>query len=563
MKREKKIIRSNFYILVLFLVLISCDTNQGKKSERAGGTLAVAINRAPENEEIYNTKGVYQSQIVNQIMEGLIKLNPKNLKPEPSLAKKWKISKDGKSITFFLRDDVYFHEHEAFKSPRELNAEDVIYNVRLACTKQQGKQPSEAYSRIYGGLLKGAEEYYNGNAKSIEGLFITNGNVTFELLRRDEHFIEKLAQPMAFIQAQEVVESGKETQLIGTGPFIYDYTSSKQGTIRLLKNNQYYEKDGTGNSLPYLDTLLYFIEPNKMKRVEIFDSNRVQFIEGENQELLKKRITDFNSIPPILKLYKKPTLATYIYSFNMMDSVFKEKHIREAFGYALNRTHLTEGKGLIPPDGFKGYSNKEIKGVTQDFNPKKAQRLLSLAGFPDGEGFPIVKLNFTPGNRQSIYALEFAEQIKQNLNLDVVLDSFPKMNISNKIPAGQNYCTITLEKQFATFNSPESFLIYHHSPNVDLQENLEHNDFYSLPFEKALENAQQSSDILNRYLFLKEAETKLMKDTPFLVVGYDENMVVTYSKVRNLYHNKMNHYLFKKVFVRNWTNEEWEDRETK
>jgi ABC-type transport system substrate-binding protein len=562
-KREKKIIRGNFYILVLFIVLISCDTNQGKKSERAGGTLAVAINRAPENEEIYNTKGVYQSQIVNQIMEGLVKLNPKNLKPEPSLAKKWKTSKDGKSITFFLRDDVYFHDHELFETPRKFNAEDVVFSVRLACTKQQGKQPSEAYSRIFSGLLKGADEFYNGKAKNIEGIFILNGNVTFELLRRDEHFIEKLAQPMAFIQAKEVVESGKISPLIGTGPFIYDQSSSKQHTIRLLKNNQYYEKDGTGNSLPYLDTLLYIIQPNRAKRVELFDSNRVQFIEGNNQELLKKRITDFNSTPPLLKLYKKPILATYIYSFNMVDSVFQDKHIREAFGYALDRTNLTEGKGLIPPGGFKGYSSKDIKRVTQGFNPKKARRLLSLAGFPEGEGFPFVKLIFTPGNRQSKFAQHFAKQIKQNLNLEVVLDSLPEMNASKTIPAGQDYCTITLEKRFATFNSPESFLIYYHSPNIDLQKNREPIGYYSLPFEKALENAQQSTDILNRYLFLKEAEIELIKDTPFLVVDYENNMVITYSKVRNLYHNKMNHYVFKKVFVRKWTKDEWEDRKTK
>src|SRR5215204_3366051 len=46
----------------------------------------------------------------------------------PSLAKRWIISEDKKMYTFFLRDDIFFHNDECFKNGkgRKLKADDVV-----------------------------------------------------------------------------------------------------------------------------------------------------------------------------------------------------------------------------------------------------------------------------------------------------------------------------------------------------------------------------------------------------------------------------------------------------
>ena len=51
----------------------------------------------------------------NQLFDGLVQLDD-NLNVKPSISKKWDISEDGLIYTFYLRNDVCFHDHKLFKN---------------------------------------------------------------------------------------------------------------------------------------------------------------------------------------------------------------------------------------------------------------------------------------------------------------------------------------------------------------------------------------------------------------------------------------------------------------
>ncbi|MCD6299938.1 MAG: peptide ABC transporter substrate-binding protein, partial [Dehalococcoidales bacterium] len=48
-------------------------------------------------------------EYILQIFSGLVGLDD-NLKPVPDIAQKWRVSDDGRTYTFYLRDDVRFHD---------------------------------------------------------------------------------------------------------------------------------------------------------------------------------------------------------------------------------------------------------------------------------------------------------------------------------------------------------------------------------------------------------------------------------------------------------------------
>lgn len=571
----------NYILLTLAFVglITSCSDNQKKQFKHAGGTFSFALANEPTTLEARKVTDIYSSAVINQVLEGLVSLNPKTLEVEPCLAKSWTVSEDGKTITFELRDDVYFHSHEKIGENRKLKPEDVIYSFELACTKKMGEDPSSAYTGIFKGLLKGADEFYNGKAEEISGLRAEGNKIIMELLNRDVNFINKLTQTTASIVAKELVEEGLETELIGTGPFLFDKYTEKDQRVNIIlkKNPRYYGVDENGNQLPYLDSLVFIIEGRSLLQLEMFENNEIQLIEGlppsRITSMLQGKIDEFNSTPPKLVLRRKPLLGTQYYHFNLLKEEFKDPRVRKAFNYAVDREEIVKnilmnqayGKGdagIVPPTAFKGYDSKSVKKVSYAYNPIKARELLAEAGYPDGEGFPVINLKFNLGTIHSAVADEFAKQIKKTLNINVNLDGMPFQNkLEDQMNANGD---IFRTSWYADYYSPESFLMNAYGGTVpktaDEPSMMNHARYVNEEFDKAFEKAQSSTDIVDRYKYFAEAERILMEDAPYIILWYEETIKVAYSKVRNLDLNEMNYYSFKDVYIKEWTKKEWEEK---
>ena len=56
----------------------------------------------------------------------------------PSLAKRWEISEDRKTYTFYLRNDVFFHDDACFANGkgRKMTARDVVYSFKRIIDKK-------------------------------------------------------------------------------------------------------------------------------------------------------------------------------------------------------------------------------------------------------------------------------------------------------------------------------------------------------------------------------------------------------------------------------------------
>ncbi|GAH70157.1 unnamed protein product, partial [marine sediment metagenome] len=98
-------------------------------------------------------------EYIMQLFSGLIGLDD-NLESVPDIAQSWKISHDGKTYTFYLRDDVRFH------NGREVKAEDVKYSWERACDPETGSQTAATYL----GDIVGVREVLAGETKEISGV---------------------------------------------------------------------------------------------------------------------------------------------------------------------------------------------------------------------------------------------------------------------------------------------------------------------------------------------------------------------------------------------------------
>src|SRR3972149_5587885 len=92
-------------------------------------------------------------RIIDNIMEGLTQYDD-NLNPIPAIAKEWKGSGDGKTYTFFLRDEVYWSDG------KKLTAHDFEYSWKRLLNPETAAE--YAYF-LYD--IENAYEYNNGQLK--------------------------------------------------------------------------------------------------------------------------------------------------------------------------------------------------------------------------------------------------------------------------------------------------------------------------------------------------------------------------------------------------------------
>ena len=395
------------YLFFLILINSSCSKPKVKQFEHSGGSITLALDNEPSTYVTREVADVYSSTVLNQIIEGLVGIDPKTTKIIPKLASEWVKSDDGKTYTFTLREGVMFHPHEVFKSDEDriMTPADVLKTFELGCTVNDKGLAPNAYPMACKSLIKGADEFFEQKAKSISGIKVDGNKITFELIYEDHNFLYKIASVNLAIISKKIYESDAESDVIGTGPFLYDtYKTGDESSLILIKNQDYYLKDGKGNALPYLDSLILIFQSRKLEQLDIFEEGRSDIIfslpTSRITRMLEGRMEDFNSKPPKLIMNNNALLEVEYYFFNMQDERFKDPKVRKAFNYAFDREEVGREilrnqyndlgfYGITPPlaKALKGYDFASIKEVSYTYDPEKAKKLLAEAGYPNGKGF--------------------------------------------------------------------------------------------------------------------------------------------------------------------------------
>jgi len=562
-------------IIFLILILTSCGSDK-KQFEFAGGSFKMALDNTPTTFIAREVNDVYSFELLSQVMEGLVSFNAEDLSLQPQIAEKWNISNDGTVFTFTIRDDVFFHDNPVFESldDRKLTVDDVLFTFEKACKPNAEGNPSAAYLFLLANQVKGAKEYYEGKAKSISGMKVKKNQFEITLLNPDQTYINKLANLSASIVSKKIVEANKETDVVGTGPFCFTPPSEDE-TYILLKNQDYYMVDNKGNALPYLDSVVFYVQTRKLEQLEMFEQGKTLLISGlptsRITEMLEGRISDFNAQPPLKELYNNPLLTTQYYFFNMNDPRFKDVRVRQAFNYAIDRKRLADNVlrnqyyeygiyGITPPIGsvFKGYNFSEIKKYGYDFNPELAKQLLSDAGYPGGKGFGSVDLRVDISDLNTAVAEELADQIYQTLGINVNIDgsNFEQRNEDGNMGRGDLFRTAWI----ADYSSPETFLGNFYGKLVpkekDMPSSGNQSRYVNPLFDQYFEQGR-SADPKKRLELFSKAEIELMKDPPIIPLWYANDFTLSYSRVRNLKNNPMEFLDLRRVYIKEWTKEEY------
>jgi len=571
--------KSFIIFLSLALFFSSCSNLGNGKAEKKtakgdkvyGGTLKV--NETDHYQTLYPAAiiDIVSGHIANQIYEGLVKFNPRDLSIIPCLAEKWEIDAAGTSYTFHLKKGVMFQDNECFSGGkgREVKASDVKYSFELLCidSKDNLNFASTFKNRVVGAnaFFDASKDKANGTVSGIS--VVDDYTIKITLTAPSASFIYTLASPATSVIAKESVEKYGNNTTVGTGPFIFTENNLKDKVI-LKRNDNYHDVDSLGNQLPFLDTVIISFLSSKKDELDTFKNghlDEVTELPSESiKEMIEKEITDFQNKQPKYILDRLPEMASQYYSFNLSKEPFNNVKVRQAFSYAIDRNKIIEevlkgeayGPGIngISPPTFKGYDITKIKGY--DFDPKEAKKLLAEAGYPNGKGFPKVKVELNSGLKNADVVVEIQKELMDvlNVNIDFEIVSTLKQKLED-----QKYgrAEIFRSSWIADFPSPENFLTMFYGADVpsDIsQPSWPNTARYKNPeFDKLLDAGKSAKTTDESYANFMKAEQLLMDDAPIIMLWYGENYRLIKSNVRDLFSNPMRYKDYSFVYLKDVT----------
>ncbi|HEX3006358.1 MAG TPA: ABC transporter substrate-binding protein [Bacteroidales bacterium] len=253
-------------LLIFCVILFSCTTRKKYDSRKAF--------RYNESKGITTLDPAFarrENEIrpISQLFNGLIEMDD-SLHIQPSIAKRWTISADGTEYTFYLRNDVYFHDHPRFAGGkgRKVVASDFVFS----------------FNRILDPKIASPGLWVFSQVDTSQNAFRAPNDSTFviKLIRPFASFMGLLSMPYCFVVPREVASYyGRDfrSNPVGTGPFKLKVWREGEKLV-LEKNTHYFEKDSAGTRLPYLDAIsVTFITEKQSEFLEFMKGN-LDFLSG-------------------------------------------------------------------------------------------------------------------------------------------------------------------------------------------------------------------------------------------------------------------------------------------
>ena len=211
----------------------------------------------------------------------------------------------------------------------------------------------------------------------------------------------------------------------------------------------------------------------------------------------------------------EPYMGTYFYRTNTTIDALKDKRVRKALAFAINRKQVVERVskcGQQPaysftPPGSDGY----YPDTSIPFNPDLAKQLLSEAGYPNGDGFPKLEILFNTQEGHRKIALAIQQMWQENLGIEVELVNQDWKVYLSRERVGD--FQISRAGWIGDYEDPNTFL-------DTLRPNRGNNKtgWHNLKYDELLSLANRTIDRDKRYKILNEAEKLLIDEMPIIPI---------------------------------------------
>ena len=492
------------FLSLFTICLLGACGNKQKMASKQVLTWTETSTLATQDQSLATDSLSFQTLLNTQ--EGLYRLD-KQQKPKLALAKSVKISNDGKTYDFILRPNAKWSNGDP------VTAKDFVYAYKRTVTPS-----TKASMAFYFYQIENAEAINKGQ-KDVSELGVkalAKDHLQIKLTRPVSYFKRLLAFPLFFPQNEKIVK--KYGDLYGTqakytvanGPYILKNWTGTNKKWTLVKNKTYWDAKNVK-----LDQVNELVTESTTTSYNLYNSNKV-----DATGLLGQQVAANKNSPAYHE-----RLASAIQRLELNEEkvpAFKNKNIRQAFSYSIDRKSLVNdvladgsvaAKGFVPsgmgsnPQTGQAFQDEAYVKSAVSYDLKKANALLEKGYQETG----ITTLNVELSVSDTDSAKKIAEFLQSSLerlpNVKVTITSIPYTQLITR-QAAKDY-ELTVKNWQAIIADPINFLDVFESDS-----SYNNSGWKNAEYDRLLDEAENKygAQPEKRWQLLVKAEKLLMED---------------------------------------------------
>ena len=462
---------------------------------------AIQLNVKIEELDPGNIAGINQFEISKTLFVGLVEYDRES-NILPRLARSWQVLDGGRRYLFHLREDALWSDG------KPVTAHDFEWAWKRNLAPGAGEYPSSLLDDVLGARAYRLGQ--NPDPGSVGVRALDPWTLEVQLESPLAYFIYLVALPVTYALPRHVVEKyGQDWWLppqgVYSGPFrLVEYSHSR---IRVERSPTFF-----GTSSGNLDGVEWEILPIEDPEIVC------RFLAGEFDlcdDILPTQVPE--GIP-----YQagREKLATYDLILNPLLPPLDDLRVRQALAHSLNiKTFVRDvfsvsakyefPNGGIIPSALAGHSPE----LGLRYDPGLGCRLLAEAGYPAGEGLPVLEIQIYPMEEERNAALCSAWQ---NLGVNLRVTHFHKFMQMDFTSGNLGFFAWV-----ADYPDPDSFL-----RQLSTITTLRRAGWRHPRFEALVEEAAHMNDRTRRMALYREADRILVNEEVIVIpLGYSSQRV--------------------------------------
>ncbi|MCP4051375.1 MAG: hypothetical protein GY730_11810 [bacterium] len=503
-------------LLLMAVLLMSCGVSDNKKNAAGKEFLKLRLNAEPALLNPILSTDVYSSEVEGLIFNGLFRINS-DLQIEPDLVKNYNISSDYLEYTFYLKENVRWHDGHKF------TAHDVKF------TFDKILDPSTNTVRRSGFIIDG---------KPVKFYVVDDYTLKAVLPEPFSPFLVRVSMqilPKHILMKEDINRAQFNRQPVGTGPFVFKGWKAGQ-FIKLERNEDYFGEK------PRLKGVVFKIIPDTNTALIALEKGEIDYSLIPAKDFKRFQHKDD------LNIFRYQQLQYSYIGFNMKNQFFSQLDIRKAVAMAVNKEAMVDsvlkgfGKPAYLPVSPVLWACPDDKHIEKySYNYEKSRQLLNRSGFVMNKKTEVLEKNGIPfeftvlvgkGSKTGEKCAQIIQRylakagIKMNIR---VMEWRSLLKIVQEPVKDKKFDAVMMGWSLSI--DPDCYSIWH---STQYPQGFNYTGYINKEVDQLLQDGRREVNIEKRKEIYKKLYINIARDIPYLFLFYPDSILAVNKRVAGL-----------------------------